>query len=113
MAIMAAQRLPHDHAGDGLLLVAPRRIERPECRGERLAPLGPLGQALAPSVEAVGRRETLAALARRPPLRAPLLARLERRAQLSLDRRPQLQLRIVELQRFLDHGEPAVVQPGP
>src|SRR5581483_3087677 len=102
----------HD-AGDGLLLVVQRGVERLEGFRERLHALGTLGHTLADAVEPVGERWTLGRAALTPLLQAllELLTRLLPRgkpgAQLLLDGRPQLELGVVELEGLLHLGDTA------
>jgi hypothetical protein len=100
----------HD-AGDRLLLLVQRLVERLERRVEGLHLLHTLLHALGGAVEPVGQRgrggTLLAALL---ALLARLLAGGETGAQLLLDGRPQFELGLVELERLLHHGDAAVLQ---
>src|SRR5262245_49907911 len=115
---MHSAAVAQNDARDSFLVVVERGVERLEGVGERLHALRTLRHAPAGAVEPIAERWTLA----RTTLLAPLLHSLSellprllagRKAgpQLLLDGSPQLQLRVVELERLADHGEAAVLQP--
>ena len=92
--------LPQNDAGNRLLVLAERGVERLEGLGERLHALRALGHALAGAIEPIGQRRTLGGGALLTPLLHALREVLPRllpgrrsRAQLLLDGRPQLELR--------------------
>ena len=93
----SAQRGTKHHARHGLLRVVERGVERPNGIGEPPDLLGALGRTLAGAVEAVWQFQcrAIAALSPRVPLVAGFLAGRKRRAELSLDGRPQPKLLLI------------------